>query len=223
MTTSPVSGRHSAASLTALAVDLVAANGLDALTIRSIARRAGVFPTVVYHHIGDLDAVRFAVADAVVDTIDVPPPLRRPAEWRNWLVELAQHTYGALSGHQGVFPFIARTGPSSPSQIRVIDACMQLLSEAGLDDRDASFCYGAYINQVGSSAEIAAVFALHDRGDGQRRAQFGQQLRNVAALHPGLQRALPHFESWDHVTAFAYSLDLILDGIDRRLRSARRT
>jgi AcrR family transcriptional regulator len=208
--------------LTALATTITSEIGLDDLTIREVARRAGVFPTVVYHHIGDLEAVRFAVADAVIGSIEVParPTSAPKSAWRHWFVELAEHAYDVLSRHQGVFPYIARTGPSSPSQIRIIDACVQVLSAAGLDDHDASLCYGALIHHVGSSADLHASFALLDPNDG-RRDLFEQRLRNVAALHPGLQRALPHFQTWDHVEAYRYGLDLLLDGIEIRRR--RRT
>lgn len=217
---------HSPTSLTAIAMAISSEIGLDALTIREVARRAGVFPTVVYHHIGDVDAVRFAVADAVIASIEVPPipaTSRTAARsaWRPWFLDFAANAYSVLCRHQGVFPYIARTGPSSPSQIRIIDTCMQVLSAAGLDDHDAALSYGALIHHVGSSADLHASFALLDPNDG-RRATFEQRLRNVAALHPGLQRALPHFQRWDHTEAYRYGLDLLLDGIHLRRRSTHR-
>jgi AcrR family transcriptional regulator len=210
---------HSAASLTELAVALTREVGLDGLTLRAFARRAGVSPGVVYHHIGDLDAVRFAVADTVVAMIEIPPPPAAPGEWRRWLERLARNGYEVIGLHPGVYGYIARNGPSSPNQVLLIDAAMQVLSGAGLSDEDAAYSYSAFISHVGAAADLAAIFALQaDRLD-EIGARFERNISNVAALHPGVLRALPSFVSWDHERACWYTLDLILDGIERRLET----
>lgn len=210
-------GGHSAASLTEHAVALTREVGLDGLTLRALARRAGAFPAVVYHHIGDLDAVRFAVADAVVGMIEVPPPPAVPGAWRDWLERLARNGYDVIGRHPGVYGYIARTGPSSANQVLLIDATMQVLSGAGLSDEDAAYCYGAFIGHVGAAADLTATFALQaDRLD-EIGARFERNISNVAALHPGLLRALPSFVTWDHERACWYTLALILDGIEQHL------
>ncbi|MFN3216866.1 MAG: TetR/AcrR family transcriptional regulator [Acidimicrobiales bacterium] len=208
---------HSPESLTELAVAMTREVGLDGLTVRALARQADVFPAVVYHHLGDLEAVRHAVADAVVGTIELPTAPTAPDRWRAWLVEAAEQGYRTLSAYQGVYPFIARSGPSRPNQVRVIDTVMQVLLDAGLDDEDAAYCYNAFISHVGGSADLAALFDLLVPGGGEVRADFEQRLRNVAALYPGVAAALPHFVAWDHGRAFRYTLDLLLDGITARI------
>lgn len=206
---------HSPESLTELAVEITRESGLDGLTVRALARRAGVYPTVVYHHLGDLDQVHFTVADVVVGMIEIPSS--DPAHWREWLVELAHSGYRVIAQHPGVYRYIARNGPSSPNQVRLIDATMQTLSKTGLDDEDAAYAYGAFISHVGGSADLAAMAAL----DAHRRAQvverFQRNISNVAALHPGLSRAVPTFMRWDHERACWYALDLLLDGIEHRV------
>jgi AcrR family transcriptional regulator len=211
---SPATG-HSAESLTRLAIDITCESGLDGLTVRALARRAGVYPAVVYHHLGDLDQVHFTVADAVVGMIDIPSS--DGVTWREWLLELAERGYEVIARHPGVFRYIARNGPSSPNQVRMIDATMQVLSRAGLGDEDASYTYGAYINHVGGAADLAAMSALDADRHEVVVERFQRNLGNVAALHPGLQRAVPTFVTWDHERAFRFALDLLLDGIDRRL------
>jgi AcrR family transcriptional regulator len=213
-------GGHSASSITAHAVALTREVGLDGLTVRALARRAGVFPAVVYHHVGDLDAVRYAVADAVVGMIEIPPPPAAPGAWREWLEQLARNGYAVIAAHPGIYGYIARNGPSSQSQVLLIDATMQVLSRAGLRDDDAAYCYGAFISHVGAAADLAAAFALQaDRLD-EIGARFERHIVNVAALHPGVQRALPSFLTWDHERACWYTLALILDGIERRIAEA---
>jgi AcrR family transcriptional regulator len=207
---------HSAESLTELALAITRESGLDGLTVRALARRAGVYPAVVYHHLGDLDAVHFAVSDVVVGMIEIPK--NDPERWREWLTDLAHNGYRVIAQHPGVYRYIARNGPSSPSQVRVIDATMQVLSRAGLDDEDASYAYGAFINHVGASADLAATSALDVHRHSEVVERFQRNIGNVAALHPGLRRAVPTFMSWDHDRAFVFTLELLMDGIANRVK-----
>ena len=213
-------GRHSAASLTVHAIDLTAEVGIDRLTVRGLARRAGLYPAAVTHHLGDLEAIQFRVADEVVARIEIPPPPLSADRWRSWLLALAESGYGVIARYPGVYTFIARTGPSSPSQVRIIDATMQVLSNAGLDDYQAALVYGTFIAHVGASADLAALFELHAEGRPERRAEFTLSLVNVAGLHPGLRIALPTFAHWDHEAAFRFGLDLLLDGIEARITAS---
>lgn len=210
---------HSADSLTQLAIEITRESGLEGLTVRALARRAGVYPAVVYHHLGDLDEVHFTVADVVAGMIEIPST--DPVRWRSWVVELARSAYRVMAEHPGVYGYIARSGPSSPNQVRVIDAAMQVLLGAGLDDEDASYSYGAIMNHVGASADLAAWSALDADRHEQIAERFQRNIGNVAALHPGLLRAVPTFMSWDFERSCWYTLDLILDGIEERIAGRR--
>ncbi|HEX5144340.1 MAG TPA: TetR/AcrR family transcriptional regulator [Mycobacterium sp.] len=57
--------------LVALAHDYVAANGLDALTMRRLAASAEVTPGALYKHFRDRKDVQRAMADAIYATIDL--------------------------------------------------------------------------------------------------------------------------------------------------------
>jgi AcrR family transcriptional regulator len=58
-------------ALVALAHDYVAANGLDALTMRRLAAAAEVTPGALYKHFRDRKDLQRAMADAVYATIDL--------------------------------------------------------------------------------------------------------------------------------------------------------
>ncbi|MGH1506374.1 MAG: TetR/AcrR family transcriptional regulator [Acidimicrobiales bacterium] len=211
---------HSASSLTATAVDLVREVGMEGFTVRELARRAGVFPTTVSHHLGDLEAVRRAVSDAVIAMVEIPPPPTRPDRWRTWLERLALDGYQVIARHPGTYLYIARVGPSCPSQVAIIDATMQVLVAAGLDDHEAALTYGAFIGHIGQSADLAAMMNLHAAERPERRAEFIATVTGVAGLHAGLAAALPTFAEWDHDEAFRYGLDRLLDGIEMRLSAS---
>lgn len=213
--------RHSAASLTSHAVEMAAEVGIDGLTVRGLARRAGVYPAAVAHHLGDLDNIRFLVADEVVAQIEIPQPVE-PGDWRGWLTELALSGYEVIARYPGTYAYIARTGPTGPREVRIIDATMQFLVAAGLDHREAAMVYGSFIAHVGSAADLAALFVLHAEGRAARRKVFNRTMADVAGLHPGLAMALPTFAVWDHGEAFRFGLELLLDGIEARVAATGR-
>ncbi len=57
--------------LVAIAHDFVAANGLDALTVRRLAAAAQVTPGALYKHFRDKRDIQRAMADAIFATIDL--------------------------------------------------------------------------------------------------------------------------------------------------------
>lgn len=189
---------------------------MDGLTVRGLARQAGLYPTAVTYHLGGLESIRYAVADAVVASIEVAPECE-PDDWEPWLRLLAESGYDVMAACPGVYRFIARVGPTSPSQITIIDSCMQVLTRAGLSDRDAALAYGAFIGLVGGSADTAANLVLFADERAQRKADFRERVEDVVAVNAGLGRALPTLSAWDHREAFLFSLGLLLDGIRTRL------
>jgi hypothetical protein len=63
--------------------------------------------------------------------------------------------------------------------------------------------------------------------DEPRHEQIVERVRrniaNVAALHPGLERAVPTYVTWDHERTYRHPLHLPLDGIERRIDDARQS
>lgn len=58
-----------AAALIEAGLELTRGGGIDALTLREVTRRAGVSPNAAYRHFADLDALREAVASAILDRV----------------------------------------------------------------------------------------------------------------------------------------------------------
>jgi TetR/AcrR family tetracycline transcriptional repressor len=83
------------------ALRLLDAEGLDALSLRTLAGRLGVSAPTLYWHIENKAALLDAVADAIMDeAIAAVPESRADAQWAEWLLTVLLALRGALLRHR---------------------------------------------------------------------------------------------------------------------------
>lgn len=71
------------------ALRLLDEEGLDALSLRTLASRLGVQAPTLYWHIGNKSELLDALADAIMDeAISAIPPARADENWAEWLLEV---------------------------------------------------------------------------------------------------------------------------------------
>jgi AcrR family transcriptional regulator len=120
------------------ALELFAADGVAGTSMRSIAARAGVSPSLVVHHYGSKARLREAVDHAVVDafaealaSIDADGSPAAIADRLEGVVS------GLIGGDRHVRGYLAAAlFEAGPASQRLFDALMDLV-EAGLDRLDA--------------------------------------------------------------------------------------
>jgi AcrR family transcriptional regulator len=193
--------------------------GLDAMSMRRIAREVGVEAMSLYNHVRDkedlLDGVvervmqdfRFPVASEDADPVDVGRQIAR--EWR-----------ALLKQHPNVIALFAhRHKPMrSPASMRPMELALDALGEMGLSVEDSVRAFhviGGYIMGY-VMMETGRMFAPGDGGDAE----------TFAALLPAddlpcIVAALPFMADPDVDAQFEFGLDLMLEGL--RLRSTRDT
>lgn len=82
------------------AMRLVDAEGLDALTLRALARRLGVQAPTLYWHVKNKAELLDALADAIMDdTLATVPDAGPTGEWRNWLLAALVEFRRAMLAH----------------------------------------------------------------------------------------------------------------------------
>ncbi|MBP2325701.1 AcrR family transcriptional regulator [Kibdelosporangium banguiense] len=106
------------------AVGLTAESGLGNWTLRQLAARIEASPAVVYHHVGDREAVVCLVLERVVRELAVPP---ETLPWRKWFERLLADHRVVLRKYPGVAYRLAMHGAP------VVDLGVRLLQEAGFD------------------------------------------------------------------------------------------
>lgn len=205
-----------AEQIVAAAVRLTRLHGLESWTVRQLADELESWPAVMYHHVGDREAVTTAVVDHVLSGV---MDADLPSEWRDWFAEVLRRLGAALRAHPGIARWLAVNGPVVPAMLRLIDRGVVLLAAAGFGN-EAPAAYSMLVDvavmriavEEGRDShalpceEVERVLAEYrDRGD--RR---GLRLV-VSACRSG----------WEADGLYDYSVERTLDGIALRLAELR--
>ena len=131
------------------AADLVAADGLDALSVRQVANRLGVWPTTVMHHAGGR---RDGLLPLLIEHLAAGVCIELHGDWRARLVELGHEIRRVALAHRGLADELLRSGATGPQALRLSDAILGALHDAGLDQDDAQDAYDLFLTYVLGSA-----------------------------------------------------------------------
>jgi len=196
--------------ITDAALRLMDAEGLDAVSMRRIAREVGVEAMSLYNHVRDKDDLLNAVIERVMqefpfpDAVDDDPIAygRRLAHcWRD-----------LLRAHPSVIQLFGERKHSGASvdSLRPMDAALSALRRAGLSESDAaqafhtigSFIFGTVMMETGQpfGSEQAGAFPTG----------IASELPNVAACAPYLAEC-------DLDAQFEFGLDLMLEGLRAKI------
>src|SRR5438309_1269954 len=118
----------------------LASGGLGTLTMARVAAVLGVTPMAVYRHVKDKDELLALVLDAVFAEVVVPPG---DLPWELRLRTLHTRVVAALTTYPGTADQFLDQRVSSPNAVRLLDAYLSILVDAGLDERDAVSAYTA--------------------------------------------------------------------------------
>jgi AcrR family transcriptional regulator len=121
--------RVSATNILAEALDILDCEGLDALTMRALAIRAGVSPMTIHYHFGDRDGLIKALAEFVYTDIDVPSDRNARAQ----IESLLGAYWAKVVSHPSLTLAIFNRPQVFPDHARRITECLRgLLEDLGL-------------------------------------------------------------------------------------------
>jgi TetR/AcrR family tetracycline transcriptional repressor len=193
------------------AADLVATDGLEALSVRQVANRLGVWPTTVMHHAGGRDGLLALLIEHLAAGISTD----LHGGWRTRLTELGQEIRRVALAHRGLADVLLRSGATGPQALRLADAILGALEDAGLDRDDAQDAYDVFLTYALGSAGRQTTATAPARWRAFETALDQAQ----PDAYPALERATRGGATRDDDARFAGGLDLVLDAIaDRAAR-----
>jgi AcrR family transcriptional regulator len=205
------------------AVQLADREGLAAVSMRKLAEELGAGAMSLYHYVPNKDALLDEMVDVVFAAIELPS---LEDDWKTALRKRAISTRAVLRRHPWALDIMeSRTSPG-PANLRLHDAVVACLREAGFSVPDAVHAY---------SVQDAYIygFALQEKNlpfnTSEEAAQIGdlmiEQFQHIADQIPYSFEVVATYVAkggYDPTTEFEFGLDLILDGLER-LRDKRRT
>lgn len=200
------------------AIELADRDGIGAVTMRRLGQHLGVEAMSLYKHIADKDEVLAGIADRVAGEFVRPSP---DAPWRTTIRESSIAAHQVLLRHPWAGPLLESILEPGPARLAYLDAVVGTLRAAGFSLTDVASAFGALDSHlygftmqlvswpfdVDDYAEVAA--AMEAALDAEAYPNLAAMATMVAAADQGVP------------LDYTFGLDLLLDGLERRLRTTR--
>lgn len=175
--------------IVAAAIRQIDENGLTAFSLREVARQLEVYPTAVYWHVPNRDALLAAVVEATM--AGVTPEIGKLG-WQDWFRELFRRYRNSVQQHPNVAQLVGAQLVSNASlSPLLIDRILSVLLQAGCDEARLVDMYNvAVASMVGFATLEFAPLPTDDLAIWTNQLQ--EKVHDIRALeYPTLARHLP--------------------------------
>ncbi|WP_159573742.1 TetR/AcrR family transcriptional regulator [Curtobacterium sp. 18060] len=115
-----------------VAVKLTRESHLASWSIRDLAGRLDVAPSVIYHHVGGKDLLSRSVVERFLQQIRLPP---EDLPWQDWFRGALVNVATLATETPGVAKWILMHGPVIATAQPVLEAGLRVLANGGFGDR----------------------------------------------------------------------------------------
>jgi TetR/AcrR family tetracycline transcriptional repressor len=212
-------------TVVAAALGIIDDEGYNALTMRGLAQRLGVYPATVYWHAGNKSQLLALVSDHVLRQIEVP--VFDGSDWKGWFLELGHRSRAVFARHPRFAAYFGTNIQVSSASLSMADSVIHVLLRSGFEGEDLVHSYNAAFG--GIFAWLTGEFAAEPEHEA---IDFDAAL---AALPPDEIPALrSQFElmsnrawmvRWNSgssapmAASFTLMMTSVLEGIDSRRRT----
>lgn len=193
------------------AVDFADEHGVEALSMRELARELGFGVMSLYNHVANKDELLDGMVDRVASEIEAPSS--PSGDWRHALRETALSAHRTLLRHPWASAMWSNRTPG-PARLRYFDSILRGLREAGFSVETACRGFHAITTHVLGFTLQKLDFPV-DRRDLSNVAS-GFLAKMSTGDHPYFAEHVQHHIDAPHQgDSFEFVLDLILDGLER--------
>jgi AcrR family transcriptional regulator len=121
------------------AIGLADESGLEALSMRNLARRLSVTAMSLYNHVANKEEILEGMIDIVFDEIEMP----HSADWKEAILDSSISAREAMIRHPWATSLMMANQSSGPSRLRHGDWLLGTLRSAGLSDEMVFHAYHA--------------------------------------------------------------------------------
>jgi AcrR family transcriptional regulator len=193
--------------------------GLEAVSMRRVAREVGVEAMSLYHHVEDKEDLLDGICEHVMAEFDFPA---LGADWAENCRRGARAWRRLLQAHPAVMRLFAeQRGPvRTIDSMRPMEFALGILRGSGLSDRDtaqAFHAFGGYI-QGFVMMELGSIAGGADEENVKMHAALAASLPDE---FPTLQAVSRYFAECDLDEQFEFGLDLLIRGLEAKVRPPR--
>jgi len=201
------------------ALTVIAQDGVQALTMRTLAARLGVVPGALYHHVRNKEQLHDLVLDAALAEVDGHLDPSQP--WTQQLKLLAHRLRDVLENHPGVAGLLKTRDPLGPHSLALAEAFLAPLQAAGFGDHQAGLAFFLLVDYTTGFA-VSPPTAVNEQRvrDAATRTQLHEFFRSLPAdRFPALVALGEHVWLDNRDQRFTAGLDVLVDGLEHARRS----
>ncbi len=205
------------------ALTLIAEDGAQALTMRTLAARLGVVPGALYHHVRNKEQLQDLVLDGVLAEIDCHVDHAQP--WTEQIKLLAHRLRQVLERHPGVAGILKTRDPLGPHSLALAEAFLAPLQAAGFPDREAGLAFFLVVDYTVGFAVSSPRTSVNEQRvrDTAIRTQLHEFFRSLPPERfPALVALGEHVWLDNRDQRFTAGLDVLVDGLEHARRSPHR-
>lgn len=215
------------AQIVAAAIELLASEGTEALSMRKLGAKLNAGATSLYTHVANKDEIIELAADQVIGELTVPDPAH-PGGWRAAMREYATELRGLILRNPWLAAVFGEIGTLylGPNMMRSCEGVLAVLESAGFDEERADNAMNVLFGYVVgiTSAEAASLAVI--RRSGLDAADWLDKMlaageaasRNYPRLHKRYTSKADSADVRMPADTFAQQVEIILDGLDPALR-----
>lgn len=193
------------------AIAMADRDGLDVLSMRSLASELGYQPMSLYNHVANKDEILDALVEAVTAEIEL-------AEDDDWRASLRSTV---LSAHQVLLrhPWCVTLWPTTtvgPSRLAFMESLLRTMREHGVPPSLAYHGYHALIMHVLGAAFLRQHLPIDAASVQRGAASFATEMADRGLPHL-VEHMHQHLDGSERDDDFDVVLDLLLDGMVRAL------
>lgn len=192
------------------AIDIADRDGLDALSMRRLAKAVGVEAMSLYNHVANKDDLLDGIVDLVVAEIHVPVP---GGDWRAELRHRATSAHEVLLRHRWATGLLGSRVNVGPAMLRYIDATLGCLIAAGFTYEQADRAWNAMDSHIYGFTLQAINFPLDPTEYASAATRFLPLIPHETHPHMHTLATLVIAGTHTGTADFTFGLDLLLDGL----------
>jgi AcrR family transcriptional regulator len=209
--------------IVAAAVELLDAEGLDALSMRKLGGKLGAGATSLYWYVATKDELLELALDEIWALVEVPDPDR--ASWREAATTFAYSMRTAVLEHPWVATVVGQFPSVGPNAFALMERLRLTFSQAGFDGTDIYLAGGTVMSFV--LGQVIPEISARKMDDGAGDWSLDTVVASTDRLAADYPELLADYRSTrfpdrgtGHAIAFDFGLLCVLDGLAARL-SAR--
>lgn len=208
------------------AIELLDAEGLEGLNMRSLGERLGSAPTAVYWHVKSKDNLVMLAGDQVWNEIELPD--LSVVGWRSAGMTMAKDMHAMLTRHPWLVQALGTHVLRGTGKVRHDDHSLAVFELAGFagalaDQAMATVFMFVLGSALGASAEVSLRRRLQREGGNAEELirDTIEHQKEIAMQFPRLRTRIESMDNTDYYAApdksFDFGLEAVFDGLERQL------